>query len=109
MTGRPRPARVYYYIDADLLGVAKVLVQLRGDVTYPGDPGGAGGCQRDGRTGRRVLDRQDPACWEALGPLRDLPGGWRLTAVSSQPGSGLVERARAAAWLLAGPSRQGQP
>jgi hypothetical protein len=40
MSNRPRPARVHYYVDADLLGVAKVLVQLRGDVTYPGDPGG---------------------------------------------------------------------
>jgi hypothetical protein len=40
MTKRARPARVCYYIDADLLGLAKVLVQLRSDVTYPGDPGG---------------------------------------------------------------------
>ena len=40
MSNRPRPALVRYYVDADLLGVAKILVQLRGDVTYPGDPGG---------------------------------------------------------------------
>jgi PIN domain-containing protein len=40
MSGRPRPARVCYYVDADLLGLAKILVQVRGDVTYPGDPGG---------------------------------------------------------------------
>jgi PIN like domain len=40
MSGRPRPARVRYYVDADLLGLAKVLVQVRGDATYPGDPGG---------------------------------------------------------------------
>lgn len=31
-----------YYIDADLLGVAKLLVQVRPDVTYAGDPGGLG-------------------------------------------------------------------
>ena len=36
-----KPARVSYYIDADLLGLAKILVQVRPDVTYPGDPGGA--------------------------------------------------------------------
>lgn len=40
MTPRARPARVQYYIDADLLGLAKILVQVRPDVTYPGDPGG---------------------------------------------------------------------
>jgi hypothetical protein len=39
MSNRPRPALVRYYVDADLLGVAKILVQLRGDVTHPGDPG----------------------------------------------------------------------
>ena len=33
---------IRFYIDADLLGLAKVLVQVRADVTYPGDPGGIG-------------------------------------------------------------------
>jgi hypothetical protein len=40
MSNRPRPARVHYYVDADLLGVGKILAQIRPDVTYPGDPGG---------------------------------------------------------------------
>jgi len=31
---------VRFYVDADLLGVAHVLADLRADVTYPGDPGG---------------------------------------------------------------------
>ncbi|MGH8904509.1 MAG: hypothetical protein ACRDYA_23210 [Egibacteraceae bacterium] len=31
---------VRYYIDADTLGLAKILAALRIDVTYPGDPGG---------------------------------------------------------------------
>jgi hypothetical protein len=35
-----KPAIVRYYIDADVLGLAKILVQVRTDVTYPGDPGG---------------------------------------------------------------------
>jgi hypothetical protein len=49
MSKRARPARVRYYIDADLLGLAKTLVQIRTDVTYPGDPGGPvkGGRVRD--------------------------------------------------------------
>lgn len=34
------PAVVRFYVDADVLGLAKVLAQLRNDVTYPGDPGG---------------------------------------------------------------------
>ena len=40
MTRAARPASVRYYIDADVLGLAKILVQLRPDVTYPGDQGG---------------------------------------------------------------------
>ena len=35
-----KPAVVRFYIDADVLGLAKLLVQVRADVTYPGDPGG---------------------------------------------------------------------
>ena len=37
-----REAQLRYYVDADLLGLARFLVSLRADVTYPGDPGGAG-------------------------------------------------------------------
>ena len=40
MSTRPRPAPIHYYIDADLLGLAKILVQMMPNVTYPGDPGG---------------------------------------------------------------------
>jgi len=35
-----RQATVRFYLDADILGLAKVLVQLRPDITFPGDPGG---------------------------------------------------------------------
>jgi hypothetical protein len=35
-----REAQVRFYVDADLLGLAKILTQLRADATYPGDPGG---------------------------------------------------------------------
>ena len=34
-----RAAQVRIYVDADLLGLGKILVGLRNDVTYPGDPG----------------------------------------------------------------------
>jgi hypothetical protein len=34
-----RPAEVRFYVDADILGLARVLAGLRDDVTYPGDPG----------------------------------------------------------------------
>jgi hypothetical protein len=30
---------VRFYFDADVLGLAKVMVMLRSDMTYPGDPG----------------------------------------------------------------------
>jgi hypothetical protein len=39
MSKPAKPAIVRYYVDADVLGLAKILVQVRGDVTYPGDPG----------------------------------------------------------------------
>jgi hypothetical protein len=35
-----KPAAVRFYFDADVLGLAKIVVQVRADVTYPGDPGG---------------------------------------------------------------------
>jgi hypothetical protein len=50
VTGSARPATVRFYLDADVLGLAKLLVTIRSDVTYPGDPGGV------------VHRRQRPAC-----------------------------------------------
>src|SRR5580704_10460557 len=35
----PRAAQVRFYVDADMLGLGKILGSLRNDVTYPGDPG----------------------------------------------------------------------
>jgi PIN like domain len=35
-----KQANIRLYVDADVLGLAKILVQLRSDVTYPGDNGG---------------------------------------------------------------------
>lgn len=40
MVGRGLSGGVRFYVDADTLGLAKALVLLRPDVTYPGDPGG---------------------------------------------------------------------
>jgi hypothetical protein len=40
MTKPAKPATVNFYVDADVLGLAKVLAAIRPDVTYPGDPGG---------------------------------------------------------------------
>jgi PIN like domain len=36
---RPRAAHVRFYVDADILGLGKILGSFRSDVTYPGDPG----------------------------------------------------------------------
>jgi hypothetical protein len=33
---------IRFYVDADLIGLGKLLVQVRTDVTYAGDPGGIG-------------------------------------------------------------------
>jgi hypothetical protein len=40
MSKPAKPAPVRFYVDADVLGLAKVLAEVRRDVTYPGDPGG---------------------------------------------------------------------
>jgi PIN like domain len=41
VTARPvRPANVRFYFDADVLGLAKAINNLRADITFPGDPGG---------------------------------------------------------------------
>jgi hypothetical protein len=40
MSQPAKPAPVQFYIDADVLGLARILAQVRSDVTYPGDPGG---------------------------------------------------------------------
>lgn len=40
MSKRAKPAIIRFYVDADVLGLARILVQMRPDVTYPGDPGG---------------------------------------------------------------------
>lgn len=50
MTPSARPATVRFYFDADVLGLAKIVVTLRSDSTYPGDPGGV------------VHKRQRPPC-----------------------------------------------
>lgn len=43
-------AKVRFYVDEDTLGLARLLIRVRSDVTYPGDPGG-------------VLDKRErPAC-----------------------------------------------
>ena len=34
-----KPADVRFYLDADILGLGKLLGGLRSDITYPGDPG----------------------------------------------------------------------
>jgi PIN like domain len=40
MSRPARPAHVQFYFDADVLGLAKIIVAIRGDATYPSDPGG---------------------------------------------------------------------
>jgi hypothetical protein len=47
---RAKPAEVRFYLDADVLGVAKIVAKLRPDITYPGDPGAV------------VHRRRRPAC-----------------------------------------------
>jgi uncharacterized protein with PIN domain len=54
-----RPAEIRFYLDADVLGLARVLVQVRSDVTFPGDPGGV------------VYKRERPPCPVTTPAVRD--------------------------------------
>jgi hypothetical protein len=45
-----KPAAIRFYVDADILGLAKLLVRVRADVTYPGFQGG------------KLHGRMRPAC-----------------------------------------------
>jgi hypothetical protein len=56
-----RNARLRYYVDADLLGLAHLLVSLRADTTYPGDAGGTG-----------IDGRARPACPVSAPSARDV-------------------------------------
>ncbi|MGH3587086.1 MAG: hypothetical protein ACRDQ0_12260 [Pseudonocardia sp.] len=47
---RVKPANVRFYVDADVLGLARILVGIRSDVTFPGDLGGV------------VYKRERPPC-----------------------------------------------
>lgn len=58
----PSVAKVRFYFDADVLGLAHVVCQARADATYPGDPG------------RKIRKRLRPPC-----PITDpgtLDDGW---------------------------------
>jgi hypothetical protein len=74
MSNRPRPALVHYYIDADLLGVAKILVQLRGDITHPGDLGGP---VKGGRV-RAACTITDPATLDQVWIPETARQGWLI-------------------------------
>ena len=45
-----KPADIRIYCDADVLGLAKLVCQIREDRTFPGDPGG------------RIRKRERPPC-----------------------------------------------
>jgi hypothetical protein len=66
---RFRAADVRYYVDADILGLGKILAGLRPDVTYPGDPGDI------------IHKRQRPPC--SVTSARALDPDW-IPIVSSQ-------------------------
>jgi hypothetical protein len=61
-------ATIRFYFDADILGLAKILANLRYDITYPGDPGAI------------VHKHQRPAC--PIQP-RDHDTDWIPTAASA--------------------------
>lgn len=74
----PRTADVRFYIDADLLGLAKTLAPLRSDLTYPGDPGAT------------VHRRERPPCPTRPAGVRD--NGLRMVALSGPQARGTWEQ-----------------
>jgi hypothetical protein len=64
-----RAAQVRFYVDADILGLGKILGSLRNDVTYPGDPGAV-----LHKRHRAPCPSQALMCSTRTGYLRWLPG-----------------------------------
>jgi hypothetical protein len=56
-----KPANVRFYFDADVLGLAKALANLRPDITFPGDPGGLIHRRRRPRVRSPVPKRSTPS------------------------------------------------
>jgi hypothetical protein len=80
VTQPAKPATVRFYLDAAVLGLARVLGGLRSDVTYPGDPGID-----------RLHGRTRPACPIASPAVKDpdwitqVAGhGWLITTRDSR-------------------------
>lgn len=71
---KPRPAKIQFYVDADVLGLAKILMQVRNDVTYPGDPGGL---QRNGRV-RAPCPITDPGAGDEIWIPATSREGWLI-------------------------------
>ena len=94
---------VRFYIDADLLGLAKLLVTVRSDVTYPGDPGGTG---PDGH--ERAPCPSSPGAKDPMWIPAVAAQGWititrdrhRSTVLPSAKRSSTMGRA-SCAWMLA--------
>ena len=79
-----KPAQVRFYVDADTLGLARILTSLRADVTFPGDPGGT----KHGRTRPPcVITSTSTPDTEWIGSVADR--GWlvltRDKAISRRP------------------------
>ena len=80
-----RAAQVRIYVDADLLGLGKILAGLRNDVTYPGDPGAV------------IHKRQRAPC-----PITSPMTQWRrIEALTTEPGPFIWRASRTAMTAIA--------
>jgi hypothetical protein len=69
-----KPAIIRYYFDADVIGLAKIFLEMRNDVTYPGDPGGIG---RDRRV-RASCPIKDPQTDDDVWIPETAAQGWLI-------------------------------
>lgn len=69
-----RPAEIRYYVDADVLGLGKILADTRADTTYPGDPGGA----VKGRRYRHACPINDPETDDDIWIPETARQGWLI-------------------------------
>lgn len=89
---------VRFYVDADILGLAKVLASLRADVTYPGDPGDV--IHKEHRNPCPILPGAKDLDWIP----KVCKNGWliiaRDSAIQRWPLEIAASSTTAAAWLL---------
>jgi hypothetical protein len=85
-------SKLRWYVDADTLGLAKILIQVRQDVTFPGDDGKRPHHKRDVdpcviASNARMFAMTSPESLDKWGQLEVVVSQWRaMERAADEPG-----------------------